>query len=126
MDLTQLVRDCIDDMVPVIEAAQCELHTQFVQPLVGSWDGMRLKQIVWNLLSNAVKYAPGSRIEVRTAATPSTATLVVSDTGPGIDPEEQAQLFSQFERARTASHHTGFGFGLWLVRIKLVCLWFSE
>lgn len=115
-DLSERVIACIDDMMPMLQAARCDVQTMLERPLRGLWDPMRLDQIVWNLVSNAVKYAPGARIDVTTSADNDIATLVVADEGPGIPPDQQASVFSQFERVAPQMHHTGFGIGLWLVR----------
>jgi len=115
LDVSELIAACIDDLAPVIDAAGCQMHTHLQVPLRGSFDAMRLNQIVWNLLSNATKYAPGSRLDVTTEGDGTHVTIVVADQGPGIPEEQQAAVFAQFERAAPESH-TGFGIGLWLVR----------
>jgi two-component system OmpR family sensor kinase len=115
MDLSVQVGAVLDEMAPLIQAAQCELITSFTMPLTGSWDPMRVRQIVWNLVSNAVKYAAAAPIEVTTAKDEKTVRVSVTDHGPGISDEDRELVFRRFERTGS-SHHTGFGVGLWLVR----------
>ncbi len=116
-DLSERAALCVDDMMPMIQAAHCDVRLDLQRPLAGLWDPMRLDQIIWNLISNAVKYAPGARIEVTTTLdADDDAILIVADRGPGIPPDQHAAAFSKFERVAPQMHHTGFGIGLWLVR----------
>ena len=67
-----------------------------------------------NLLSNGIKYNRSGG-EVRVHGLPQSndrLRIVVQDTGPGITPEEQARLFTPFERlnaARSGVEGTGLG-----------------
>ena len=86
-------------------------------------DARRVREILGNLLSNAIKYVPeGGRVVVRTrrrgegSPAPGKWLVVeVEDTGPGIAPGEQEQIFAEFHRApgQTAS---GSGLGLAISR----------
>jgi protein-histidine pros-kinase len=78
-------------------------------------DRQRLKQVLLNLLANAVKYNQvGGDVTVTCADTaPGRVRIVVRDTGPGIPPERQAQLFAPFERlGAETSDVEGTGLGL--------------
>jgi PAS domain S-box-containing protein len=71
-----------------------------------------------NLIGNASKYTPEkSHIDVVVHATKKLLTISVSDNGPGISPEGQAQLFQRFSRLDHSTNGTGLG----LYLIKLVC-----
>lgn len=80
-------------------------------------DRERLLQVLANLVGNALKFTPeGGSIVIR--ATPSGDGFVrfsVSDTGPGIIPEQAAYLFERFWQASTADHR-GAGLGLAIVK----------
>lgn len=86
-------------------------------------DANRIRQILGNLISNAVKYTPrGGRIVVAVRSTegetpgPSRWLCVdVSDTGPGIAPEQQEAIFEEFARL-TPGAHPGLGLGLAIAR----------
>jgi signal transduction histidine kinase len=73
-----------------------------------------------NLVSNAVKYTPrGGHILVGVSLADSTIRLRVSDNGPGIPPEEQAQIFEKFYRVPTMEDSEwieGTGLGLSIVK----------
>jgi len=74
-------------------------------------------KIVLNLLSNALKFTFEGGATLRLTDADDGPRLVVTDTGTGIEPAEQPQLFERFHRvlgARSRSHE-GTGIGLALV-----------
>jgi two-component system sensor histidine kinase BaeS len=82
-------------------------------------DPDRLAQVVGNLLSNAVKYTPsGGTISIEAGTTEEEgAWIKVSDTGPGIDPEEQERIFEPFQRSQRGRRFPqGMGLGLTIAR----------
>ena len=86
--------------------------------LVVQADRRRLKQIVSNLLSNAIKYnRRGGWVRLRAHAEGGEVELSVADSGPGLSENEQARLFTPFERLG-ARHGpvSGTGLGLALSR----------
>ncbi len=79
-------------------------------------DRTRLTQIVMNLLSNALKFTPaGGRVGLALETDPPWGVVRVSDTGPGIPPDEIGHVFDRFFRGR-GSRAGGSGIGLSVVR----------
>jgi signal transduction histidine kinase len=81
-------------------------------------DERRIRQVVFNLLSNAVKFAPaGSTVDVSAARVDGEVRISVSDSGPGIAPEDQARIFEEFQQAAAGKEQReGTGLGLALSR----------
>jgi PAS domain S-box-containing protein len=83
-------------------------------------DPMRIRQVVINLLSNAAKFTEKGEITVRAevddlATTGQSAVIVtVTDTGPGISPEDQAKLFQPFSQVDASLTRKVGGSGLGL------------
>lgn len=82
-------------------------------------DPTRLRQILSNLISNALKFTPrGGRVDISVeaaaAAGSSGLRWVVSDTGPGIEPEQLERLFRPFVQADATVNRRYGGFGLGL------------
>jgi signal transduction histidine kinase len=112
VELVALCRDVVETVLPsdapraVIDAAA---------PVIGSWDPLRIEQVVTNLLSNAARYgAPGSEVKVRIAQEGERAILSVSDDGIGIPAHQLEQLFTPFFRGANAPQGSGGGLGLGL------------
>ena len=92
-------------------------------PRLLAGDARRIRQILLNYVGNALKFAGRGQISVtvwsRNPAPGATeAFFAVSDEGPGIPPEEQAKLFTRFERGASAQlgRVPGTGLGLALCR----------
>jgi signal transduction histidine kinase len=82
-------------------------------------DRTRLIQVMTNLLSNATKFnRPGGEVRVRLAEVDDAQVRIdVQDTGLGLSPVQQAQLFQPFNRlGRERLGIPGTGIGLVLVR----------
>jgi signal transduction histidine kinase len=77
-------------------------------------DERRVRQVVFNLLSNAVKFTPvGGTVDVAAARFDGEVRVSVSDSGPGIAPEDQARIFEEFQQAAAGKEQTeGTGLGL--------------
>jgi PAS domain S-box-containing protein len=116
VDLVHVAREVADRFEPEATRVKSELVVDAPPSLVGSWDRLRLEQVVDNLLSNALKYGPGEPVSVRIGATDGLATLVVEDHGIGVPPEAQARIFERFERAVSERNYGGLGLGLHIVR----------
>jgi len=84
--------------------------------VTGSWDPLRMEQIITNLLSNALKYGAGKPVDVVVQRDGGTARVLVRDRGIGIDPDARERIFGRFERAVSSRHYGGLGLGLFLAR----------
>ena len=87
--------------------------------LTGSFDDVRLGQIVANLLANALSHTPeGTSIRVAAHATDTGVRVVVEDTGPGVPQEVVDTLFSPFvTHPAYPGARGGTGLGLALVQL---------
>ena len=81
-------------------------------------DERKVKQVLLNLLSNALKFTPeGGRIDVSARVHDEVAEVSVADTGVGIAPEDQEEVFEEFRQVGTADKKVeGTGLGLALSR----------
>lgn len=97
----------------VIDAAAGQGLSILVDPLRG-------KQVLYNLISNAIKFTPaGGRVSIGFARCPDGyVRTTVSDTGPGIAPDELGKLFKPFSQLHHAKKHPESGTGLGLTLTK--------
>ncbi|HVP65817.1 MAG TPA: PAS domain-containing sensor histidine kinase [Anaeromyxobacteraceae bacterium] len=86
------------------------------EPAVGSFDRVRLEQVMTNLLANAVKFGEGKPITIRVEAAGGLVRIAVVDRGIGIAPGDRERIFDRFERAVTTQHFGGLGLGLYIAR----------
>jgi CheY-like chemotaxis protein len=122
-------RECVEDALDLVAAKAAAkgielLHwvDDSVPPAIMA-DSNRLRQVLTNLLNNAVEFTPRGEVEVRVGTEggpdPDGAGAVrlvfaVRDTGVGIAPEQQAELFKPFSQLdhTLTRRHGGTGLGL--------------
>jgi signal transduction histidine kinase len=74
-------------------------------------DPLRVSQIVGNIVGNAIKFTPErGNVTLRSVADGNHVAFHITDTGPGIGPDEAEHLFDNFWQAR--NDHRGIGLGL--------------
>jgi signal transduction histidine kinase len=105
---------------PLAEKKNIDLRGSFAPgiPLLRQ-DMVKVQQVVSNLLSNAIKFTPeGGRVQLKAEAEGGQIVLTVTDTGVGIVPEEQGQIFEKFRQAGNplTREQGGTGLGLSIVR----------
>ncbi len=123
----------IEEVVTVLASAAAQKGIRVevaVDPRLGSVtaDRLRFKQVVQNLLSNAIKFTPqGGRVAVAARATrrpgdrgraANWLTVLVSDSGIGIPPEEHATIFEAFYQVDGSYARAFEGKGLGLALAK--------
>lgn len=129
--LADLVDEIYTSFKPLAEAKGLEFVSERLEDSESGWvsgDPMRLRQVIGNLLSNAIKFTFEGRVtlavRIDPAEVPANAvclTVTVSDSGPGIRPEEQEKIFGEFTRLSGAEEVEGFGLGLSITQ-KLIWL----
>jgi two-component system phosphate regulon sensor histidine kinase PhoR len=118
-DVPQLLRGVVDDQRPGLDAKHQHVVID-VAPEAATVpaDPAKLHDIVRNLVENAINYSP-DRTEIRlTARRDGDAfVLAVTDTGPGIPPEDLARVFERFYRVdKSRARPGGTGLGLAIVK----------
>lgn len=133
--LADLLDEIYTSFKPLAEAKGLELVSESGGDAAPGWvsgDPMRLRQAIGNLLSNAIKFTFEGRVTLAARVdaaqgrpdAPENAvclTVTVSDSGPGIRPEEQEKIFGEFTRLSGTEEVEGFGLGLSITR-KLIWL----
>jgi signal transduction histidine kinase len=80
-------------------------------------DQRKVKQILLNLVWNALKFTPaGGSVSIDVIRVGSGFEVHVTDTGPGVPPEDNERIFAEYEQAANEHGPTGTGLGLPLAR----------
>jgi two-component system, OmpR family, sensor kinase len=129
VDLADRVRDALERARGEADRLGVALELQASMPLPGALDAGLMGQLVWNLVQNAVRHAgPGGRVRVGVGREeagnggPPAAVITVEDTGPGLPPGSEEQVFERFWRGDPSRTHDGGGegSGLGLAIVKVI------
>ncbi len=108
VDLSNLAEVALERMTPLAREWKVKLEHGNLAQLHVRGDRQYLLQMISNLLENGIKYSgAGRRVCIETFRKNGTASLRVSDTGPGIPPEHLPTLFDRFYRVDAARSHNG-------------------
>jgi len=125
VSLTEVLAECRDMVEPQAQERGIGMvFARLESPRHVKADRTRLKQVLINLLFNAIKYNQrgGHVTVVCTLSPPDAVRISVRDTGPGLLPEQLAQLFQPFNRlGQESGGEEGTGIGL-VVTQRLVHL----
>ena len=88
-------------------------------PLLLRGDAQRLRQVLMNLAGNAIKFTEHGEVRLeatleKCAGGTASVRFSITDTGPGLRPDQAARLFSAFTQAdaSTTRKYGGTGLGL--------------
>jgi len=117
-DLIEVVRSAVEIHHPAATANRLTLAARLPPgPLVVQIDAPRFTRVIANLLINAIKFTPaGGTITVEVAQIGAVVEVAVSDTGPGIAPEQYETIFERFRQGPTVGRVRGVGLGLYIAR----------
>ncbi|MDQ8181203.1 response regulator [Pelagicoccus sp. SDUM812005] len=118
-DLSQAIDDVAMLLSPAAETKGVELAVKFEKDfcpkVVG--DPGRIRQVITNIANNAIKFTDEGHVFLRIETDSSDSSKIrieIEDTGIGITPEQQKQLFTSFNQAdsSTTRRYGGTGLGL--------------
>ncbi|OUS25217.1 hypothetical protein A9Q99_21705 [Gammaproteobacteria bacterium 45_16_T64] len=125
VNLSEVVSDVLTMLAPMAYDKKLEQASLFYsdvpQNILG--DPLRLRQIITNLVNNAIKFTERGEVTVRVMLDEirdgmAIIKITVSDTGIGLNQEQQQHLFNAFRQADTTTARRFGGTGLGLVISK--------
>jgi len=118
VDLPTVLQECRMMVTPLAAKRDISLGFGTVPQKSLRADRTRLVQVLINLLSNAIKYNhEQGRVAVDCSpVNGSRLRISVSDTGPGLDPDQVQHIFQPFHRLGRDEEEEGSGLGLALTR----------
>ncbi len=114
-DLAVTARECAELVQPLAGERKIEIDVDLPElPCNGDPDG--LMQVLTNLLTNAIQYNhDGGQVRLHGRRLEGQVEISVTDTGPGIAPEDRPHVFDRFYRAdasRTGANNAGLGLAI--------------
>ena len=115
VDLPKLLHDLELQYRPLAQARGLTLRMRLV-PGTALSDPILLQRVVGNLIANAIKYTERGGVLVANRATRAGYRIEIWDTGVGIAPEHQREIFREFYKVPShGGTEEGFGLGLAIV-----------
>ncbi|SHJ16629.1 tetratricopeptide repeat-containing sensor histidine kinase [Bacteroides stercorirosoris] len=112
-DAVFVCRNVVDTVEKIKQTAASVLFETSLEKLEIYTDEARLQQLLINLLINATKFTTeGSIILSLEKQSEETALFTVTDTGCGIAPEKQGQIFNRFEKLNENAQGSGLGLSI--------------
>ncbi len=120
-DIKAFVEELVEMLKPMAEEKKQTLSFLCQEKEIwGKVDGNNLDKILVNLISNAIKYTPdGGEVTVELKLSVDSLgaqmySVIVTDTGIGLDNKVLSHLFERFYRNREYHHGNASGFGIGL------------
>ena len=117
--LDEVVADVLEQFAPSLRQRGIAVHLTSDAGRRVQLDPDAIGQVIGNLLSNVEKYASaGGEVEVRTSQDATSASVTVTDRGPGVAHREAERIFEPFYRIEDGITEgvAGTGIGLALAR----------
>ena len=105
------------DFKPMAQAKQLEFRVQAADADIET-DPVLLGRILRNLVDNAIKYTARGSVTLSARAEAASVRLAVSDTGPGIAPQERERVFEEFYQIGNPERDRSQGLGLGLAIVR--------
>ena len=122
VDLTALANELVREASVLVGQKPLTVRVDGDPQVFARVDGRRVRQVLGNLVNNAIKFTQQGEVVVRVRRDGALASLSVTDTGPGISPQERAVIFQEYKQARSERQkRRGTGLGLAIAR-RLVLL----
>jgi two-component system OmpR family sensor kinase len=115
IDVIDLVDEVTERWRSLATRRGVELHSEAPDDLAVIGDPGLLRRLLDNLIDNALRYTPpGGCVAVHAVVAGGRWRIVVSDSGPGVDPRVRSTLFDRFTRSDRARGRDTGGAGLGL------------
>ncbi|MCX7838270.1 MAG: HAMP domain-containing histidine kinase, partial [Anaerolineae bacterium] len=112
VNLAEVIERAVALTQPLIEKKGLSLQVSVPPDLPEVYcDRTRIRQVIVNLVSNAARLTERGSIRITAQHDANQIIVSVSDTGPGIAPEDAQRIFQPFYRGKTGGQ-TGSGLGL--------------
>jgi PAS domain S-box-containing protein len=119
VQLREVVRSVVNDFREQARRKEIDLSVEVPEHMSSVvLDRYRVERILTHLLHNAIKFTDEGSVTVAADVEDEVVTLQVTDTGVGIDPAFQSQVFDEFAQQSSGYDRTHEGNGLGLTVVK--------
>jgi signal transduction histidine kinase/PAS domain-containing protein len=114
VDLSSMLKKIVDGYGEQVRRDGVELSLYTDGEIYGTWDPVKIEQVIANLVGNALKYGAKKPVEVSGRKIDDYALIQIKDQGIGIPQGKQVEIFKPFSRAVAKNEFEGLGLGLYI------------
>jgi len=117
-DINDVIESVVKQLNPLAIESQMTLAVDLEPLFAAEFDQTLMKEVILNLIENSIKYGSSKQqISIRSWEENENIYVSISDTGPGISPEDLENVWKKFSRGKGQDLKTkGTGLGLYLVK----------
>lgn len=113
VDLAALAAEAVVMLETAAEERGIQIGFDPTGALPANGEERAVIQVLVNLIGNALRHSPErGTVQLHFSRTRGTASVTVSDQGPGIEAADQQRIFERFERADETAGGTGLGLAI--------------
>lgn len=114
VNIKELAERALGPLEILMELRDLSLETEIAPDISVTGDFLWSMEAVGNILKNCIEHTPmGGKIKITANDNPLYTKMVISDTGPGFDPEDLPHLFERFYKGKdTGPENIGIGLAL--------------
>jgi len=119
LNITEEIKIVIKNNQILFKQNHIKIINKIKNPIKVRADKLRLVEIINNLITNAIKYTPhdGGKIIIDAVENENMVTISIKDTGIGMNPKQQKQIFDEFFKADHSRHNLdSSGLGLTITK----------
>lgn len=119
-EINQLIMQITSGLEAQFNKKNINLKVTSNKKIMMKTDKYKLSQAIYNILTNAYKYTDnGGSVEVNYKLNNEMITIIIRDTGIGIDKKDIEKIFNAYYRSNLVKSTTGEGIGLYIVKKNL-------
>ncbi len=117
-DINGIIENVIDRLKPLAFSKKIKIETELEPMFLIELDVTLMTEVFLNIIENAIKYTPQNGfVKIKSYESETDVFVEIKDSGEGIRPEDQDQVWKKFVRGKSQDHKTkGTGLGLYLVK----------
>ncbi len=116
-DLRDICGNTVESFRQLAELKHLDLKIEVPSyPILANIDRAKMSQAVSNVISNAIKFTDKGGVSVELSKVDQEIKITVTDTGPGIPPDEIPRIFDRFYQGKLGRQKRGTGIGLTLAK----------
>lgn len=117
-DINGIIENVVERLKPLAQSKKITLEVTLEPMFLIELDVTLMTEVFLNIIENAIKYTPeNGHVKIMSYESETEVNVEIADSGEGIRPEDQDQVWKKFVRGKSQDHKTkGTGLGLYLVK----------